>query len=274
MEVLLWPTNAICVQIHNPDRVHLPRFLGLAAADLGIMEMEARSESIVASSLYSRWHTSSGSPLAMRAIFVHYRPLLLLFGLLPAIRFGRWIWGRAGERIRPELRPRRLVLHLYTAACMLCLAFAVQIVVHGAELSYTDQGTWWFSVQSASKDESIMWTIGWYIHPDLAEVLAAPSPQQMLRKPRVHEFLGLTFGHEQLGVNKESIWLVTPRGLALAVCFVPTALWLLLARGRWKRNEIERRRRLGLCLNCGYDLRASSERCPECGTARAESAGA
>jgi hypothetical protein len=49
-------------------------------------------------------------------------------------------------------------------------------------------------------------------------------------------------------------WLAT---LIVAVFVVP---WLIRTR------RLRRRRKLGLCLTCGYDLHGTPDRCPECGT--------
>jgi hypothetical protein len=40
-------------------------------------------------------------------------------------------------------------------------------------------------------------------------------------------------------------------------------LWWLIHR---YFGTVARRRRLGLCANCGYDLRATPDKCPECGS--------
>lgn len=53
--------------------------------------------------------------------------------------------------------------------------------------------------------------------------------------------------------------LIIPHWFA-ALVFLPAPALLLRIRLR-KRSRIVR----GLCLRCGYDLRASPERCPECG---------
>jgi len=45
--------------------------------------------------------------------------------------------------------------------------------------------------------------------------------------------------------------------------FVPTAA----APAWWLVSRFRRRRAPGLCRRCGYDLRATPDRCPECGTA-------
>jgi hypothetical protein len=53
-------------------------------------------------------------------------------------------------------------------------------------------------------------------------------------------------------------FVITLSGLAL----IAAALFVL----DMKKRKVTYRRSYGLCLNCGYDLRATQDQCPECGT--------
>ena len=53
----------------------------------------------------------------------------------------------------------------------------------------------------------------------------------------------------------------------VASAMLPIA-WLIDWRRR--RNRSNDRRSLGLCARCGYDLRATPDRCPECGAVPAD----
>jgi len=63
-------------------------------------------------------------------------------------------------------------------------------------------------------------------------------------------------------------WIAIPYGLLALVFFLPTVVWMAQRRGR------NQRRRSGLCAACGYDLRATPDRCPECGAKAALTKGA
>ncbi len=65
---------------------------------------------------------------------------------------------------------------------------------------------------------------------------------------------------------------VTARGITMRTKAVAFPHWLIVllssmplfvAGARVHRRR--KRKKLGLCVKCGYDLRASKERCPECG---------
>jgi hypothetical protein len=53
--------------------------------------------------------------------------------------------------------------------------------------------------------------------------------------------------------------LAFPHWMGVAAAAVLPAVWWITSK------RLERRRSRGLCLQCGYDLRATPERCPECG---------
>ena len=88
-----------------------------------------------------------------------------------------------------------------------------------------------------------------------------PEPAEWLYSRSV---LGFRVGNLAQGTPSKPGWgggVVVPLWFPLAV-FAAGPLW------RWRRRRrLDRRRLLRLCPACGYDLRASPERCPECGTA-------
>ena len=61
-----------------------------------------------------------------------------------------------------------------------------------------------------------------------------------------------------------TLWLVPlPLSPIAAITAMPPLVWMFLA----SRRYLKRRRNglCGLCVNCGYDLRSTPDRCPECG---------
>jgi hypothetical protein len=76
------------------------------------------------------------------------------------------------------------------------------------------------------------------------------------RYPSRARYWEIQYHHRPGGALRVGI----PFWLPLLFTIVPPLWWLL-----GKAQKLGRRRD-GLCRECGYDLRASRERCPECGT--------
>jgi hypothetical protein len=78
--------------------------------------------------------------------------------------------------------------------------------------------------------------------------------------PGFTTFAGLSYqATSQRAGDQASRSLFLPLPLLATTFAVPPALWLR------RRRRAARRARAGLCPSCGYDLRQTPDRCPECG---------
>ena len=102
---------------------------------------------------------------------------------------------------------------------------------------------WGFSDQHEPR-ESVQWVVG---HADSAETFAG-----IRRYTRTHRRGDMV-----------RYWFIPHAYVGMLFSFPPAlALSLVVCRHLPRRF----RRLRGLCVNCGYDLRATPGRCPECGT--------
>lgn len=89
-----------------------------------------------------------------------------------------------------------------------------------------------------------------------------PPAQQLNYRTAIHgfahEWLGFGYYHQITHSGlMDSAGFILPYWFPVLLFAILPALWLLSLRRRFPK---------GACQRCGYDLRATSARCPECGT--------
>jgi hypothetical protein len=152
-----------------------------------------------------------------------------------------WLWVRSYGRIDRFDYVKAPALYTANTACG---HFDIELD-NNAGYAIPEQGlTWtpWSGPQGARDQRMVIATIG-------------------TRFPRRMHFLGFTWGPP-----RGSQYVITGRfwSLLLAASLLPG--WRLASFG-YRRRLILRRMDSGACVVCGYDLRATRDRCPECGAA-------
>jgi hypothetical protein len=162
----------------------------------------------------------------------------------------------------PSVKRRLFNLLASLKRSLLAIILAGAIVALYAQVaaisdSYTEEAIWWDFGPNFPPAQP-RWYRGiaggsWYV--------AYRGWSLSMRVPSIHTALlywrGSPFDGQDFELYVHYVWTVLPNLVLIAVLGCSVAG----VRIRWRRN------RPGFCPVCGYDLRATPERCPECGTA-------
>ena len=126
--------------------------------------------------------------------------------------------------------------------------------------AWNARGWWWRRVLFAS----------WPTEPPTQN--ERQYEQMMERFGYIHRFGGFKYRNELSG-NLIGSFKQSTRGIIVPAWSLATVLALPAVVPLWRRVRARRRQAEMRCRTCGYDLRATPTRCPECGTAVAWSSG-
>jgi hypothetical protein len=166
---------------------------------------------------------------------------------------------------------RRLLNFLTVLSLLLCVAVAVLWV-----RSYWMADAWGWARESAAVHagaDSGRLRVGWTVLAPGSTF--APSKTMhiswrlgvdppAITLPTTVSILGFAVHRNKLPSGFDSAILLLPFWFVAGVASLPPAVLLRAAR---RRREREQQMRNHLCSRCGYDLRATPGRCPECGNA-------
>lgn len=180
--------------------------------------------------------------------------LALLFLLTPIMPI---LW------LASHVEKRRLSSIVSAISLMLCLATGVLWVRSYWTLDYLSKHSSFWLVMVTSERGRLDISTSRYQQPLQMDIGYAPIPEGLL-PPK----LDYDPGWSPLGfdvVNVEKAWGHTvavgiPHWFASVFSAVLPVRWFW----KWRRDRLAKRK--GLCPQCGYDLRATPNRCPECGT--------
>ena len=202
---------------------------------LSCSSLPLRDRGLVSASVvgFAVWLTgeASGSGMLLVLGFILLVPLLLSYWSLPLVV----LWRR--YRSAKTWWPDRVIPRLLAAHCVACVLF-YPLTVHILPL-----------VNPALKGNVTLVRPGSFVHALIWGPVRTPLVLTGITRQEVNgPYWWL----------KPVVWVWPTYLLPAAVVFVAVSM------PDWRRAK---RRAMGLCVRCGYDLRASKERCPECGMA-------